>query len=234
MKSILGSKNTGSITSDQKTKIQEQINKLQTLIDKLNTLISQVDAYKQQINNIRNQIGEAENKLNDLKTSLINFQKLLLMHPDLNYLTDKLDDFISKLIPAEFLPYAVIPNTKYKDQQYTQAVPIEVKWQDDKPDDKYVNGVKDDKSVLNAIIYYSVYRPESQRKVHETIGQILDFPYKMENSNYYRPTQLITYSKDRDVSPFNELLNKLYGPDRPVTYGLFNMLESWGHIHIGY
>lgn len=74
----------------------------------------------------------------------------------------------------------------------------------------------------------------AQKKVHTVIEQLLQFPYDMNSPNYYRVTQLITYSAERDVTPFADKLDALYGSSHPSNYGLFAMPEARDHLHIGY
>jgi len=78
------------------------------------------------------------------------------------------------------------------------------------------------------------YKPTAQNNVHTVISELLQFPYDLGNPDYYRVTQLITYSEERDVLPFQDQLDKLYGRGRPNNYGLFAMPEAHDHLHIGY
>lgn len=78
------------------------------------------------------------------------------------------------------------------------------------------------------------YKPTAQANVHKVIGELLQFPYDEGKPDYYRVTQLITYSDARDVTPFSSQLDQLYGADRPQNFGLFAMPETADHIHIGY
>lgn len=120
----------------------------------------------------------------------------------------------------------------------TQAIPIKVAWQDKKPTDANVGSpgnLNMPESILSALIdYYVVYQPEARRKTHTVIGELLEFPYLAPNINDYKITQLITYSEERDVNPFKEIADKLYGTAHPPNYGLFSMPESWAQVHIGY
>lgn len=78
------------------------------------------------------------------------------------------------------------------------------------------------------------YKPKAQEKVNKVIGELLQFPYDAGKPDYYKVTQLITYSEVRDVLPFAVQLNSLYGRDRNNNVGLFAMPEMHNHIHIGY
>ncbi len=80
------------------------------------------------------------------------------------------------------------------------------------------------------------YAPTAQKNVHTAIGELLQFPYKTNDSDYYKINQLITYSNERDVIPFQEegILDNLYGLPRPANIGLFSMPEAKDHLHIGY
>ena len=51
-----------------------------------------------------------------------------------------------------------------------------------------------------------------------------------------RVTQLITYSHERDVQPFEDdgTLNRVYGVNRSRNFGLFSMREAFDHLHVGY
>ncbi len=83
----------------------------------------------------------------------------------------------------------------------------------------------------NQLVYKMVYQPEARRKVHQLIGELLDIA---EESPELKMSQIITYSQNRDVHPFESLLDNLYGSDRQPNYGLFSREEMLGHIHIGY
>jgi len=78
------------------------------------------------------------------------------------------------------------------------------------------------------------YKTTAEANNHTVVSQLLQFPKDMNNVNYYKVTQLITYSEARDVTPFSSQLNELYGKIRPKNYGLFAMPEAWDHLHIGY
>lgn len=221
-----------SLTSAEKARVQAQITRVQSLIDKTNTYKNQIDVYTQQIDAVNQNITDAVQGLTQFRDDLKALKNIL--NPGGFLAPIKLDGLIAKFIPSAMIPYAVVPNTKYKDKPYTQAVPIQVKWQDDMPDAKYVGGATDDKSLINAPIFYSVYRPEARRKVHELIQQALQFPTDMNNQYYYHVTQLITYSDSRDVQPFMSILKTLYGLPRPANFGLFAMPEAWAQVHIAY
>lgn len=115
-----------------------------------------------------------------------------------------------------------------------KAIPIKVAWQDDKPDIQHVSAAADESTSTDPRVFNMVYRPQAREKTHNVISQLLQFPYDMNDVEYYKVTQLITYSYERDVAPFAEKLDVLYGKIRPGNYGLFSMPESWAQVHIGY
>jgi hypothetical protein len=128
-------------------------------------------------------------------------------------------------------------NTTFKNRPAV-AIPIEVRWQDKKPTGiKWLENVEDPGDVTDPIakeVYQKVFQPEARRKVHLVMSELLQFPYDLNDTDKYRVTQLITFSKVRDVDPFEALLDRLYGANRPPNFGLFNMNEAWWNIHIGY
>ncbi|AKM82269.1 MAG: Plexin repeat family protein [Berkelbacteria bacterium GW2011_GWE1_39_12] len=115
-----------------------------------------------------------------------------------------------------------------------KAIPIKVTWQDSKPTVTHVSAESDESTSTDPRVFYSVYQPEARKKVHQVIAELLKFPYDKGNTSTYRVTQLITYSKERDVIPFSSILNALYGKTRPANYGLFAMPESWAQVHVAY
>lgn len=122
-----------------------------------------------------------------------------------------------------------------------QALPIKILYQDTKPNIEHAGNETDPcpDSLTNPedrLVCDQVYRPEARRKVHQALGELLQFPYDTENLTFYRITQLITYSEERDVLPFAEdgTLDQLYGVPREANFGLFAMLEAWQNIHLGY
>lgn len=121
-----------------------------------------------------------------------------------------------------------------------QAIPIQINWQDCKPNITHAGNLPDPCTTFtdptDQEVYQTVYQPEARRKVHLAITELLKWPYDSGDVNYNRITQLITFSYDRDVQPFEQdgTLDKLYGLPRPANYGLFYMLEAWQNIHIGY
>jgi hypothetical protein len=78
-----------------------------------------------------------------------------------------------------------------------------------------------------------VLRPEARYKTHQLIQELLDISKEFENPNM-RVTQLITYSKERDVLPFSDTLDKIYGVGHKDNYGLFAMQEAFPNVHVGY
>lgn len=115
-----------------------------------------------------------------------------------------------------------------------EAIPIKVSWQDAKPNIKHTAPDADESLTTDPRVYYSVYRPEARKKVHQVIAELLQFPYDMKNVETYKVSQLVTYSQERDVDPFASILNTLYGKIRPGNVGLFSMPESWAQVHIGF
>lgn len=221
-------KQGNKLSQSQQAKVQEQIQAINKTISQVDIWVTKIDAYKTQMDEVNSKISNAQKMLSSVSNTLLGAQKFV------NDISGSIGGWITKLIPSGFRAYGVLPNTTYKDQPYTEAVQIQVKWQDDPPDSKYINGEADNEGILNSLIFYTVYRPEAQRKVHDLIAELLQFPYDMKNKTEYRVTQLITFSKDRDVTPFKALVDKLYGASRPANYGLFSMPEAWAQVHIAY
>lgn len=134
---------------------------------------------------------------------------------------------------CEGVPGTLQANAKYSGKD-AEAIPLRVSWQDRKPDVVHVDNSSDDAVGIDPRVYSMVYQPESRKKIHQVIHDLLQFAYDSGNKDYYKVTQLITYSQERDVTPFATTLDKLYGKVRPANYGLFSMPEAWGQIHIGY
>lgn len=136
-------------------------------------------------------------------------------------------------------PGDINANTTFKGRA-AEAIPIKVAWQDPKPTDtKYTDpGAKDDclyrEPILGPVVCIQVFRPEAQRKVHQVISELLQYPYDMGNKYTYRVRQIITFSYARDVKPFWDKLKDLYGLPRGENIGLFQMPEAWAQIHISY
>lgn len=193
--------------------LRSAINTLRTI----NSLIgnSTVQAITNQINNLKNQLNATGNA-----------NQLLKLECQGVISSDK--------VPNEMVPYMVSPNTVFGGNPLSQAVPIKVSWQDTKPDIAHVGNTHDESLTTDPRIFYIVYQPEARRKVHQVIGELLQFPYDKVDWRRYRVTQLITFSEDRDVAPFAAALDRLYDKVRPANFGLFAMPESWPHIHIGY
>jgi len=130
-------------------------------------------------------------------------------------------------------------NTTFNGQP-AEAIPIQINWQDCKPNIKHAGDLPDPCTTITdpneQLVFQQVYQPEARRKVHLAITELLKWPYDSGNKDYYRITQIITYSYDRDVQPFEKdgTLDKIYGLPRPANYGLFYMLEAWQNIHISY
>lgn len=98
--------------------------------------------------------------------------------------------------------------------------------------------------VFGSCIYFH-HRPVAQEKVHQVIKQLLQMPSanepKLNLPDLFnmRVTQLITFSNERDVLPFETgeekpTLDGVYGKNRLPNYGLFQMNEARDHIHIGF
>ncbi len=89
------------------------------------------------------------------------------------------------------------------------------------------------------MIMQKVYRPEARRKVHQVIDELIEMPNVLKNLNY-KVIQMITFSEDRDVVPFESKIEKIYGKSiadggsRVKNYGLFSMPQAHRNIHIGY
>jgi DNA repair ATPase RecN len=220
-----------SVTQTERDQIQKEIDSVQSLIDTVNGFANQINSYEQQIDSINQKIGQAQQALTQLKSTIDQAKNV---YNQVAGIPGKLNSLIAQIIPSAMMPYAVVPNTNFDGNQYSQAVPIQVKWQDDSPGAQYVGNKTDDKSIINDLIFYIVYRPEAQRKVHELIQQTLQAPTDLNNKYYYRPSQLITFSNQRDVQPFADTLNSLYGLPRAANLGLFALPQSWSQIHIAY
>jgi hypothetical protein len=78
------------------------------------------------------------------------------------------------------------------------------------------------------------FKPTAQKNVNKVIGELLQFPTDSGNEFTNKVTQIITYSDERDIQPFGDILNNLYGVFRPANYGLFAMPEAYDHIHIAF
>jgi len=130
---------------------------------------------------------------------------------------------------------SVTPNSTFKGKE-AEAVPIKVSWQDTKPDVTHTDNSADESVTLDPRVFYAVYRPQARIKVHQVISELLQMPYDLapKQLSEYRVTQLITFSEERDVVPFKDTLDKLYGAKRQPNAGLFSMPESWAQVHIGY
>lgn len=129
-------------------------------------------------------------------------------------------------------------NTTFKGQA-AEAIPIKVEWQDNKPNAQYIaadakNDCLTHEPILGPLVCYTVFRPEAQRKVHQVISELLQYPYDMGNKYNYRLRQIITFSYARDVKPFWDKLKDLYGLPRGENIGLFQMPEAWAQVHIAY
>lgn len=98
-----------------------------------------------------------------------------------------------------------------------------------------LNGFLNITGVDQFLIMERVYRPEARRKVHLVLRELLDMPFTLDDIDM-RVTQLITFSHERDVQPFeaNGTLDRVYGRGRSKNFGLFSMKEAFGHLHIGY
>jgi len=135
-------------------------------------------------------------------------------------------------------PTDILVNTTWSGQP-AEGLPIKMIYQDTKPDNPHAGNTADPSLSLNPIdqqIYDAVYQPEARRKTHQVIAELLAYPATTEVPESYRVTQLITYSQERDVDPFDKdgTLDKVYGLNRPNNYGLFAMEEAWQNVHIGY
>jgi len=130
-------------------------------------------------------------------------------------------------------------NTTWNNQP-AEGIPIKIADQDCKPPIEHAGPLPDPCTTITdpteILVFQKVSQPEARRKTHLAIQELLQFPYNTDNKDYYKVTQLITYSYERDVQPFEKdgTLDKLYGLPRPANYGLFWLKESWQNIHIGY
>lgn len=98
-----------------------------------------------------------------------------------------------------------------------------------------VNGLMSALGIDQFLVMERVYRPEARHKVHLVIKELLDMPFVLDDIDL-RVTQLITYSYERDVRPFERdgTLDKVYGRNRSRNFGLFAMKEASDHLHIAY
>ena len=130
-------------------------------------------------------------------------------------------------------------NTTWHNQT-AEGIPIKILYQDCKPPIEHAGNQPDPCTTITDPIeqevFQKVFQLEARRKTHLTIAELLQFPYDAGDVNQYKVTQLITYSYERDVQPFEKdgTLDKLYGLPRPANYGLFALKEAWQNIHIGY
>jgi len=158
---------------------------------------------------------------------------------DIVYYNDLNQELLRLYCQASITDIAKDTNTIFKGQP-AQAIPIKILWQDCKPNIKHAGNQPDPCTTITdpveQLVFQKVYQPEARRKVHQAITELLQWPYDSGNKDYYRITQLITYSYSRDVAPWEKdgTLDQLYGLPRPANYGLFYMLEAWQNIHIGY
>lgn len=156
---------------------------------------------------------------------------------DIVYYND-LNEELLRLPCADIGGRSALPNTSWNNLP-AEAIPIKILYQDPKPNIEHAGNEPDPSLTTDPIekmVYEKVYQPEARRKVHLVAQELLEFPYATDDADFYRITQLITYSKERDVQSFMDdgTLDKLYGLPRAANYGLFYMLESWQNIHIGY
>ena len=116
-----------------------------------------------------------------------------------------------------------------------KAIPIKVCWQDEQPDNNHLD-LEDVVACTTqpSELYNNVFQPEARRKTHQVIDELLDYPYTTPSPDNYKVTQLITFSKERDVDPFKDKIDKLYGINRYANNGLFAMVESWTQVHVAY
>jgi len=158
---------------------------------------------------------------------------------DIVYYNDLNQELLRLYCQASITDIAKDTNTIFKGQP-AQAIPVKILWQDCKPNIKHAGNQPDPCTTITdpveQLVFQKVYQPEARRKVHQAITELLQWPYDSGNKDYYRITQLITYSYSRDVAPWEKdgTLDQLYGLPRPANYGLFYMLEAWQNIHIGY
>lgn len=98
-----------------------------------------------------------------------------------------------------------------------------------------LNGLISTLGIDQWLIMERVYRPEARRKVHLVLRELLDMPFALNDIDL-RVTQLITFSFERDVQPFEAdgTLDRVYGRNRSRNFGLFAMPEAHDHLHIGY
>ena len=240
----------------------DKVNDVAALEGAINKNSADIDGYLKEIDQYSSKLSAAQNmnvldtvvnsspNIQDLSTTFTkivadskNFN-IASMEKQINDVVNgQLTDTMSKIGLGSItdnvvLNVAVIPNTKYKDNPYAQAVPIKVKWQDPKPSiTPPVEGTDDCmyyEPMGGPLICMTVLRPEAQRKVHQVIQELLDFPTVMKDQYYYKVNQLITFNKDRDVTPFAKILDDLYGASRQPNIGLFALPQMWPKIHIGY
>lgn len=74
------------------------------------------------------------------------------------------------------------------------------------------------------------YQPSARRVIHKAIGQLLGLGRQDPD---LKPTQIITY-READVDAYEDVVDELYGDNRPINFGLFARDEMRGHIHVGY
>ncbi len=81
------------------------------------------------------------------------------------------------------------------------------------------------------------YRDAARNKVHKVIKQLLEYPADQGSVIANRISQIMTYSQERDVTPFEEgtekpTLDEVYGEGRLPNYGLFSMTDGAGNPYL--
>lgn len=167
--------------------------------------------------------------------------------PEINTLGGSLGGGSNQLLKLICTTSSIKANTTFKGLP-AEAIPIKIAWQDPKPDNPHLDPqAKDDcltretgqglfGAAIGPMACYQVFRPEAQRKTHQILNDLLQYPFDMGDVMGNRITQIITYSQSRDVDVFQKsgILDQIYLLPRPRNFGLFSMQESWAQVHIGY
>lgn len=231
-----------SIVVAMQQQINELVQNIQSNINAINGDINQVNQIIGQVNTVLDTVGGVGNisqinKIGDLNGSLGGINNILKGPADNNalaQLTGNLGGLGGLLGGSNELLRLYCEGGPATGATIKTAIPIKVTWQDTKTDAVHASADKDESLTTDPRVFYGVYQPQARKKVHNVIAELLQMPYDLKNSTYYRVTQLITFSKDRDVNPFAAALDKLYGANREPNFGLFAMPESWSQVHVGY
>lgn len=233
--------------SQLSSQLQADMGKINVNLDSVNAELDKLNISLGQIGNFQNisivhDLGGLNDALNNINSQFSAFSSSISNLPVLTTVSTNLggslDNFGGIFGSANELLRLYCLGGPSTGTATKTAIPIKVTWQDDKPDISHVSSDADDcstyESIMGDAVCYAVFRPQARTKVHQVITELLQFPYDAKDENFYKVTQLVTFSQERDVDPFKETLDKLYGLPRPGNLGLFSMPESWSQVHVGY